>query len=556
MSKAIRKVNIFGHLSPDTDSICAAISYAYLKNQIGDPIYEARRAGTLNRETAFVLEHFGFEEPDLITSVSPQIKDISVLPAQGVAEETSLFGAWRQMTETGIDTLCTTGKNGELTGLITLKDIAKANLDIFDENVLSTSGTKYSNIANTLDGQVVVGDGEAIVAPGGVRVGTNPEMLEKVLHPGDIVLVTNRYETQRYAVDSGVSCLIVCNGADINKVVREMAEERGCTIITTPHDTYATARLITMSIPVRAKAVPEDNVIHVTVDTPVADAGKTMTESKHRYLPVIDNAGRYAGLLSAPNLLDIHKKHVILVDHNERTQAVHGLEEAEIMEIVDHHRIGSIETSNPVLFRNEPVGCTCTIIYSIYQENGVEIPANIAGLMLSAILSDTLVFQSPTCTQRDKEVGEALAKIAGVDIDEYAEKMFDAGASLEGRSAEEVFHQDFKVFARGDVRFGVGQGSFVTENSRRAAEALVGPYMADGAAAHELPLVFYMFTDVRTQTTDMMAWGENFDEVLTRAFGVAPEGDIAVLPGVVSRKKQVTPALMDTLLEMLTEQNG
>jgi len=332
-----------------------------------------------------------------------------------------------------------------------------------------------------------------------------------------------------------------------------MAEERGCTIITTPHDTYATARLITMSIPVRAKAVPEDNVIHVTVDTPVADAGKTMTESKHRYLPVIDNAGRYAGLLSAPNLLDIHKKHVILVDHNERSQSVEGREQAEILEIVDHHRVANIETSNPVYFRNVPVGCTCTIIYDIFEENGVEIPKNIAGIMMSAILSDTLCFRSPTCTPRDVFVGKKVSEICGEDCEEFADAMFDAGADLTGRTADEVFNSDFKVFSRGNVRFGVGQGSFMTETSRRAAEELVGPYLEDGAKVNELPLVFYLFTDVKTQTSDMLYWGAGAEDIVNRAFDVKAQDGIAVLKGVVSRKKQVIPALMATLQRMQEE---
>ena len=248
------------------------------------------------------------------------------------------------------------------------------------------------------------------------------------------------------------------------------------------------------------------------------------------------------------------KKHVILVDHNERSQAVFGIEQAEIMEIIDHHRIGSIETSGPVMFRNMPVGCTCTIIYDIFQENGIEIPANVAGLMLSAILSDTLCFRSPTCTPRDKYVGLELAKICGEDPDTYADQMFDAGADLTGRTADEVFNSDFKVFSRGNVRFGVGQGSFMTEASRKAAEDLVGPYLRDGAAVNELPMVFYLFTDVKSQTSDMLYWGSAAEEVASRAFSVTPVDGVAVLPGVVSRKKQVIPALMETLQRMQEEQ--
>ncbi|MGN8688669.1 putative manganese-dependent inorganic diphosphatase [Atopobiaceae bacterium HCP3S3_F7] len=553
MPDAIRKVNVIGHLHPDTDSICAAISYAYLKNQIDKPIYEARRAGTVNRETQFALRHFGFVEPALITSVAPQIKDISFQHQPGIDAETSLYVAWNLIQESKVDTLVITDADNDIEGLISVKDIASANMDIFDAAVLSSSKTRYTNVLDTLNGEMVAGDPEGCIEEGRIRVGTTPEMMEGNIQPGDIVLVTNRYETQRFAVESGVSCVIVCNGAHVSHVVVNEAQKRNCTVIATPYDTYAAARLISMAMPVRAKMLPADKVIHFSVNTTIDDARKVMTQSRHRFFPVVDEGGHYAGVVNGPNLLDPQKKHVILVDHNERSQAVDGLEQAVIMEIIDHHRIGSIETSAPAYFRNMPVGCTCTIIYGIYRENGVEIPANIAGLMLSAILSDTLAFRSPTCTPMDIEAGNALAKIAGVDIDTYADQMFDAGADLTGRTAEEFFNSDFKVFSRGKVRFGVGQGSFMTENSRKAAEALCGPYLPEGAKVNEIPVVFYMFTDVKSQTTEMLYWGPNSEAMVSRAFGVTPEDGVATLPGVVSRKKQVTPALMSTLLEMSEE---
>jgi manganese-dependent inorganic pyrophosphatase len=550
MPEAIRKVNIIGHLHPDTDSICSAIALAYLKNQTSDIEYEPRRAGTINRETAFVLKHFGVPEPQLITSVRPQIKDIQIQHMAGIDRETSLFSAWNLMGETKTDTLPVTDEKGSLEGIIAVKDIANANMDVFDTTVVSESKTRYANIVETLKGEMVMGDEGACVESGNVVVGTTPEMMEGNILQGDIVLVTNRYETQRFAVESGASCLIVCNGAELSHVVQEAAERNGCAVITTPYSTYAAARLISMSTPVRAKMLPAKDVLSFSVNSTVDDARKTITQSRHRFFPVLDEDGRYAGLVSTPNLLNVNKKHIILVDHNERSQAVDGLEQAVIMEIVDHHRIGSIETSAPAMFRNEPVGCTCTILYKMYNEQDVEIPKSIAGLMMSAILSDTLCFRSPTCTPFDEKAGRALAKICGEDVDQYADQMFDAGAELTGRTAEEVFHQDFKIFSRGNARFGVGQGSFMTENSRKAAEALVGPYLKEGAANDELPLVFYMFTDVKSQTTEMLYYGEGAEDIVARAFNVQPVDGIATLPGVVSRKKQVTPALMNTLQDV------
>lgn len=547
MPETIRKVNVIGHLHPDTDSICAAISLAYLKNQLGEVQHEARRAGTINRETAFVLRHFGFEEPQLITSVRPQIKDIQIQHMDGICREMSLFAAWNLMGESKTDTLCITNERNELEGLISVKDIASANMDIFDVRVIADSKTRFENVLSTLKGEMVLGDASSAISSGKVVVGTTPEMMDGRIEKGDTVLVTNRYETQRFAVESGAGCLIVCNGAQLSNVVVDAARQHGCTVITTPYDTYAAARLISMSIPVRAKMLPAEDVLRFSVNTTVDEARKTITQSRHRFFPVLDEDGSYVGIVSTPNLLNVTKKHVVIVDHNERSQAVDGLDQAVIMEIVDHHRIGSIETSAPARFRNEPVGCTCTILYSMFQEEGVEIPKNIAGLMMSAILSDTLCFRSPTCTPRDEKAARALAAICGEDVDSYADAMFDAGAELTGRTAEEVFHQDFKVFSRGNARFGVGQGSFMTENSRKAAEKLVGPYLEEGAAADELPLVFYMFTDVKSQTTEMLYFGLGAEDIVTRAFNVKPQDGIAVLPGVVSRKKQVIPALMATL---------
>ena len=537
MPEAIRKVNVIGHLHPDTDSICSAIAYAYLKNQISDIEYEPRRAGAINRETAFALKTFGFEEPELITSVAPQIKDTQISKQRSIEADTSLFSAWNLMRDLKTSTLCITDEKNDLLGLIAVKDIASANMDIFDTAMLSTAKTLYSNVLDTLKGTMVLGDPADRICQGNIE-------------KGDIVLVTNRYETQRYAVEAGASCLVVCNGASVSDVVIEAAKANGCTVLTTPYDTYSAARLIPMATPVSAEMLPEDKVLRFSVNTSVDDALKVMANSQHRFFPVMDEDGRYVGVVSSPNMINVNKKHVILVDHNERSQAVSGLERAEIMEIIDHHRIGTIETSSPAYFRNEPVGCTNTILFSIFQEKGVEIPQNIAGLMLSAILSDTLAFRSPTCTERDRYAGRELAKIAGVDIDEYADAMFDAGADLTGRTAEEVFNSDFKVFSRGHARFGVGQGSFMTESSRKAAEALVGPYLKEAAAANDIPMVFYMFTDVKSQTTEMLYWGANTDQIVARTFGVTPVDGIATLPGVVSRKKQVIPPLMTTLQDM------
>ena len=546
MPEAIRKVNVIGHLNPDTDSICAAISYAYLKNKIDSPIYEARRAGTLNRETAFVLKHFGFEEPQLITTVTPQIKDAEIQKQPKVDGDMSLFDAWNLMQDVKLDTLVVTDSTEHLEGLIAVKDIANANMGLMESKMLSETHTSYKNILSTLGGTMLVGDQNGSVSQGGIRVGTCSVSMTEIIEAGDIVVVAGNHENQLLAIKQGASCLIVSCDGEVDDDVIEAAKQAGCVIITTPRDTFEVARLLTMAVPVKSKMLTS-NILKFSVNTSIDDARKAMAKSRHRFFPVLNENGTYAGLISSPGLLKVRKKHVILVDHNERTQAVNGLDQAEIMEIVDHHRIGSVETTNPITFRNVPVGCTCTILFGLYHEYGVEIPKNIAGLMLSAILSDTLAFRSPTCTPTDVAAGKALAEICGEDIEKYSEQMFDAGADLTGRTAEEVFHGDYKIFSRGNAKFGVGQGSFMPENSRKAAEALVGPFLKTAAESEELPMVFYMFTDVKSQVTEMLYYGAGAQEVLERAFNVTPDNGIAVLPGIVSRKKQVVPSLMSAL---------
>ena len=541
-----RKVNIIGHQNPDTDSICSALAYAWLKNQTGDAEYEARRAGNVNRETAFVLRHFGVEPPRLCTDLSPQIKDIDIRRQEGIDGEMSVRAAWNLMRDVEIDTLCITSAEQDLLGLITVKDIANANMDLFDTAVLAKADTSYRNILSTLEGEMLRGDPDARVTEGRIFIGTTPEIMDGAVNPGDLVLVSNRYETQMCAIDCGAGAIIVCCGSAVPRTILARAEEKGCAVITTHYDTYAAGRLISTAAPVR-HFMRDHDLLKFSVNTSIEDASKIMAKVRHRYFPILDESGKYCGVVSRRNLLNLHRKKVILVDHNERGQAVDGLAEAEILEIIDHHRLGTLETAGPVYFRNVPVGCTATIIYQRYKESGVVPPPTIAGLMLSAILSDTLMFRSPTSTFVDETAARELAAIAGEDIPGYAEQMFEAGADLTGRDADDIFRSDFKVFSRGDVKFGVGQSSYMTERSRAAAEELVGPYLPEAIGSVGLPLVFYMFTNMQKENTELMFCGTDAGKIVEEAFGVTPQNGKAILPGVVSRKKQLIPPLMAAL---------
>ena len=546
MEQSRRKVNIIGHQNPDTDSICSAICYAWLKNQLGGATYEARRAGKLNRETAFVLKYFGMEPPRLCTDVSPQIKDIDIRRQPGIDPETSVRSAWNLMRDAEIDTLCAVNADNELLGLITVKDIANANMDLFDTGVLANAHTSYRNVLDTLEGEMICGDPEAAITTGRIFIGSSPEAMEGSIGAGDLVLVSNRYETQMCAVECGAGCIVVCCGAAVPKSILARAKEKGCSIITTPYDSYAAARLISTAAPVR-HFMRRANLLKFSVNTPIEDARKVMASVRHRYFPILDEKGQYCGVVSRRNLLNLHRKQIILVDHNEPAQAVDGLDQAEILEIIDHHRIGSLETGGPVYFRNEPVGCTATIVWRMYGEQNITPPKPIAGLLLSAILSDTLLFRSPTSTPLDEAAAKALAAIAEVDIPAYAEQMFEAGADLTCRTAEDVFFSDFKVFSRGDVKFGVGQSSYMTPRSRAAAEALVGPYLPEALGQAGVPMVFFMFTDMQRQATDLMFCGKDAAEIVGEAFHTEVADGKAVLPGVVSRKKQLIPPLMAAL---------
>ena len=547
MPKAAHKVVVIGHRNPDTDSICSAIAYAELKNKTSDLVCEARRAGRMNQETEFVLKKFGVTPPRMCTDVNPKIRDVDYREMPGIPGATSLRRAWEIMRDQKIDTLPITSAENDLEGIITVKDIATANMDVFDTGVLAKSQTSFRNILETLGGTMVVGDENAVCTTGHIKIGTaTPEMLESSVEKGDIVILTNRYESQLCAIEKEASLLIICNGSKVGHTIQRIADEMGVAIMTTPYDTYAAGKLISQCAPISYYMTRED-ILKFTLVTPVADVMRVMAKVRHRYFPILDEEGKYCGMVSRRNIIALRKRRIILVDHNEATQAVEGFDQAEILEIIDHHRIGSMETDGPVYFRNVPVGCTCTIIYQMYRENGVELDRSTAGLLLSAILSDTLMFRSPTCTPLDEQAGRELAKLTGVDLEQYANAMFEAGGDVTGRTAEEVFNTDYKIFNSGEVRFGVGQGSYLTEKNRKASEALIGPYLQTALEKQGLDYIFYMFTDVRNSSTELLMAGKGAESLVEKAFDTTVTDGMAVLPGVISRKKQMVPVLINAI---------
>ena len=550
MSTESKKVWVVGHKNPDTDSICAAISYAYLKNQSGDKkTYVAKRAGAVNEETRYVLERFGVEEPPLVTYAGAQIKDINIRKTAGVSNQISLKRAWELMKKLEVVTLPVTNQFGKLEGVIVTKDIATSYMDVLDNCVLSKARTQYKTIAETIDGEVYAGNEHAHFVRGKVVIATsNPEYMADYIEDDDLVILGDREEAQMQAIWSNASCIIIGGGLEVAEEVKKLAEKRDCVIITTPFDTFSVARLINQSMPIK-QYMTRRELVTFDIDDYVDDVKDVMSRVRHRDFPVLGSNGNYVGMISRRNLMNMQKKQIILVDHNEKSQAVDGIGEAEILEIIDHHRLGSLETVSPVYFRNQPLGCTSTIIYQMYQEQGVEIPKEIAGLLLSAIISDTLMFRSPTCTPFDKGVAKRLAEIADVDIEDHAKKMFRAGSDFKNKTTEEIFYQDFKIFHTEDCDFGVAQISAMSGEELEQIGEQLRPFLPQVLGEKRLNMVYVMLTDILEESSKIIFAGEDAGKILAHAFKKQEDADGILLDGIISRKKQMIPTLMNEMSE-------
>ncbi|MEE3496990.1 MAG: putative manganese-dependent inorganic diphosphatase [Butyrivibrio sp.] len=544
--KIKRPVFVIGHKNPDTDSICAAITYAKLKSKITGDEYIAGRAGHINEETQFVLSHFGVQVPVYIKDVRTQVRDMEIRMLDGIGADHSLKKAWAEMRDAEVVTLCVT-ENDEVSGIITTNDIVETYMDVIDPGILSLAKTSYENIVETLDGELIVGDIEDTLDKGKVVIAAaSPEMMENLIEEGDVVILGNRYETQLCAIEMNAGCIIVCEGAEVAKTIQNQAREHGTKIITTPHDTFVVARLINQSMPI-SYVMKKDNVVCFHMDDYIEDIQEVMASMRHRYFPVLDKNEHYVGMISRRNFLGAKKKQLILVDHNEKNQAVNGADSADILEIIDHHRLRTIETSGPVFFRNQPLGSTCTIIYLMYKEYGVKLDKTTAGLLLAAILSDTLMFRSPTCTEIDKKAGEELAAIAGVNYEEFAKEMFHAGSNLSSKTASEILHQDFKKFTVDDMNIGIGQINSMSFEELLEIKEKVEPELKKAAEDDGLDMLFFMLTNIVDESSEVLFTGAKSQYTINSAFGINVTGDKATLPGVVSRKKQLLPAIVEAI---------
>ena len=542
------KIYIIGHKNPDTDSICSAIAYADIKNRLNaGKKYAAKRAGQINEETEYVLKRFGVEAPGYLSDVGTQVKDMEIRETPGVPNNISIKDAWAIMKKSSAVTLPITKEDGQLEGLITTGDIANSYMDAHDNYFLSNARTQYRSIANTVEGTVVTGNPHGYFIRGKVVIGAaHPNKLGEFLEEEDLVILGDRYEDHLCAIEQNVSCMIVCNSAEVSHDIVEAADRNQCVVIRSSLDTFTVARLINQSIPVK-HIMKKENLITFQTDDFTDDIKDIMVKTRHRAFPVVNKHGKYIGTVSRRNLLGMKKKQLILVDHNEKSQAVDNIDAAEILEIIDHHRLGSLETLQPIMFRNQPVGCTATIMYQIYTEKALEISPAIAGLLCSAILSDTLMFRSPTCTSADKMAAGALALIADINIEEHAKEMFTAGSNLRGKTTEVIFYQDFKRFTADTVNFGVGQISSMNAEELADLKQRLIPFMQHECGKNGISMVFFMLTNILEECSEVICYGEGSGRLVEEAFEVKESQGGYILSGVVSRKKQLIPAFIGTL---------
>lgn len=543
----MKPVFVIGHKTPDTDSICSAICYANLKHILTGKEYIPCRAGEINAETDYVLNCFNVPAPRYLASLQPRLFDVQYRNVAGIDAQFSLRRAWKYMNENNIQTIPVVDEDNYLQGILTLSDIARFYMEDLDADALAEAHTSYRNLVDVLNGEIVVGDPNQSVDKGKVVVAAaNPDIMEDYIHEHDLVILGNRYESQLCSIEMKAGCIIVGLGAKVSRTIQKLAHESGCTIIATPLDTYTCSKVINQAVPV-SHIMRTSGLVTFQYNDLVSDVKATVAKKRIRYYPILDESGKYKGMISQRNLLDMEKQEVILVDHNEKDQAVDGIRSARISEIIDHHRIDSVETSGPIYFRNQPLGCTATIVAQMYQENQVEIEPHIAGLLCSAILSDTLLFRSPTCTPYDRMTAEMLAKIAGIDLKAHALAMFRAGSQLANRSTDEIFHMDYKYYQAKGKRMAVSQVTSVNPDELEALKPKMLSYMESCLPTSGLAMLFAMLTNIIDESTELIFVGNNTAELVQAAFHTDCEANSVRLPGVVSRKKQLVLPLMAVL---------
>ena len=539
-------IYVTGHKNPDSDSICAAYAYAEFKNKIGETETVACRLGDVNQETQFLLDYFDAEAPKFLNTVKLKVEDLQFDNINPVSPDISLKTAWTIMREKNIKTLPVGDENNHLLGVLAVANLTSCYMDIWDNRILSKSNTTLDNIIDTLSAKICYVNEDIKFFPGKIAVtAMQPDTMTEHIEEGDIAIVGDREEAQAALINLNVSLMIVTGGYAPSEKIINLAKEHGVTIIVTQHDSFTASRLIVQSIPVGYVMVKE-NIVSFRTDDLVDDIKKVMSETRFRSYPVLDENGRVVGTVSRYHLISNHKKKVIQVDHNERGQSVDGLEDAEVLEIIDHHRVADIQTNNPIYFRNEPVGSTSTIVAKCFFESGIRPSRKAAGLLCGAIISDTLLFRSPTCTPQDQYICKKLAEIAGINIEEFAKEMFKAGTSLKGKTVEQIFNTDFKPFTIEGTKVGISQVNTMDIEGFMPLKEEMLNYMDQKAKEAGLEMVMLLLTDILNEGSEILVTGAK-PEIVEKAFKITLKDKGAFLPGVLSRKKQVVPPITNAI---------
>lgn len=535
----MEKTFIFGHKKPDTDSVMSAVGLSYLKNRLGENT-EPRILGNVNKETKYALDYFGIKEPEYLNDVKLQIKDVNYHKGFLIKDTDSVYDGYQKMLQEGLTGIPVVQQDNTFLGLITIKDLSHLIVNANFEELF----TSYSNIMRVLKGEEILKFDDEIVGRIMVAAYRSTTFINEVsLSTNDILIVGDRHSVIEYAVERGVKLVILSGDSEIKEKHIEMARKNKVNIIRTPYDSYHITRLLPLTNYIKTMIRsynPTKFEENEYVDT-VLDINNKL---KHTNYPIVDRKNKCLGLLKIIDLNEKHPKNVILVDHNEKLQSVEGLDEANILEIFDHHNLGSITTSAPINFRNMAVGSTCTIVYTLYKERGIEIPKEIAGVLISGILSDTLILKSPTATPRDKEAIEELARIAEVDYQEYGMNMLKAGTSLEGMTKEDVLYNDFKLYTINEKTFAIGQ--FFTMNfdeMKKDLDAYVHT-LDEVAEANNYDFVGLYVTDI-IQNGSYVIFNTRGQEIVDVVYGqeALPEGYF--VENCVSRKKHVVPLIME-----------
>ena len=542
-------VYVSGHRNPDTDSICSAIAYSYLLNATNKYNAVPVRLGEINRETEYVLKRFGVEHPVLLKTVKQKVEDLNYDKVTVFSKDLTLKTAWFLLKQQNLKSAPILDEHGQLLGLLSTSNIIEGYMDQWDSEVLKKAKTPVENVIDTLEANVIYLNESLKVVEGDIHIAAmSGSEAKKRIHENDVVIVGGDRSDDLEELISVKPSLIVLTGsltADENVVKK--CEEQGISIISTPFNTYQTSQQIVQAIPVEYVMIKGDIKTFSTDDT-LDYMKEVMSETRYRGYPVIDLNNRCVGSISRFALLKGLRKKVILVDHNERGQSIPGVEEADILEIVDHHRVADIQTVGPLLFRGEPLGSTATIVTKIFDELDVEMPSHIAGLLLGAVVSDTLLFKSPTCTPVDTKIAKKLAEIAGVDIQEFAMEMFKAGTSLVGKTVDEIFNQDFKKFNFDNLQVGVAQVNSMDIEGFLPYKKDMLDYMNKFAEDNNLEFTLLLLTDIINANSEIFVGGPR-PELVEKAFNVQLTECQGTLAGVISRKKQVVPAITAVMSE-------